>query len=426
MKKVFLLIAVAATFTKGWSQTDAEIANPKAVKNKAADGKPAIENERKGAVINNNFTIEKSVAVTSVKNQAVTGTCWCFSTTSLIESQCLKNNLGEFDLSEMYAVRNIYFEKAKNYLLRQGHTQFSEGGLGHDLIRAIATYGAMPESEYSGLTPVQQQLVHSKFAAAAPTPEKSRANPAEHNHSKLVSDLKKYLDSIMTIKPLPQNWVTGYKAILDSSIGTPPEKFTYNGKVYTPTTFTAEVLKFNANDYVNITSFTHHKFYEPFILEVPDNFSNGAYYNIPLNEMIQLTKDVINKGYSVLWDADVSNEGFMQRMGTAIDLDNVPGGLKSKADMIDGGVKEGKIDAERRQTLFENLTTQDDHLMHIVGLSKSKSGNLFFIVKNSWGDTGPLKGYINVSEAYFGINTISLVVPKAAIGKALLEKLKIK
>jgi bleomycin hydrolase len=426
MKKVFLLIAAAATFTTGWSQTDAEIANPKAVKNKPADGKPSIENERKGAVTNNNFTIEKSVAVTSVKNQAVTGTCWCFSTTSLIESQCLKNNLGEFDLSEMYAVRNIYFEKAKNYLLRQGHAQFSEGGLGHDLIRAIATYGAMPESEYNGLNPVQQQQVHSKFLGAAPKNPQSEVNQSQHNHTKLVSDLKKYLDSIISIKPLPQNWVTGYKAILDSSIGAPPEKFTYNGKVFTPAAFAAEVLKFNAGDYVNITSFTHHNYYEPFILEIPDNFSNGAYYNIPLNEMMQLTKDAVNKGYSVLWDADVSNEGFKQRMGTAVDIDNVPGGLKSKADMVNGDVKEGRIDAERRQTLFENLTTQDDHLMHIVGLSKSKSGNPFFIVKNSWGDVGPLKGYINVSEAYFGINTISLVVPKAALSKMLLEKLKIK
>jgi len=178
---------------------------------------------------------------------------------------------------------------------------------------------------------------------------------------------------------------------------------------------------------VNITSFTHHPFYESFVLEVPDNFSNGAYYNVPLDEMLLLTKDAINKGYTVLWDADVSNEGFQQqRMGSAVYMENLPGNLKTKASIANGEVKENKVDAAKRQELFENLTTQDDHLMHIVGLEKSKTGNEFFLVKNSWGDIGPYHGYLNVSDAYFQINTISLVVPKAALSKALLEKLKIK
>jgi bleomycin hydrolase len=350
------------------------------------------------------FTVDKSIAATGVKNQAMTGTCWCFSTTSLVESQCLKNNLGDFDLSEMFSVRNVYVEKAKNYILRQGHAQFGEGGLGHDLIRAIATYGAIPETVYSGLKPGEQQ----------------------HNHVKLVENLKKYIDSVMAIKPLPENWVLGYTNILDSALGVAPEKFTYNGKSYTPKTFADEALHFNANDYVNITSFTHHGYYQSFVLEVPDNFSSGAYYNVPLEEMIQLTKEALNKGYSVLWDADVSNDGFQQRFGSAVNLQNLPGGLKSKMSIVTGDIKEGKADAATRQGLFENLTTQDDHLMHIVGLAKSKTGNNFFVVKNSWGDVGPAHGYINVSESYFAINTVSLVVPKAALSKAMLEKLKLK
>lgn len=402
MKKVFFLLIAITVFITARSQTNTEITNPKDVKTTDANSKLKLENEKNGFVAG--FTIEKNNTATSVKNQAITNTCWCFSTISLIESQCLKNNFGEFDLSEMYSVRNVYFEKAKNYVLRQGHAQFSEGGLGHDLIRSTSTYGAMPEEVYSGLKPGQQQ----------------------HNHIKLAADLKKYLDSIINIKPLPDNWIAGYKAILDDAIGVPPENFKYNGRGFTPKTFAAEVLKFDADDYVNITSFTHHNYYEPFILEVPDNFSNGAYYNVPLNEMIQLTKDAINKGYSVLWDADVSNDGFQQKLGSAVDLENVPAGIKTKKGIMAGEIKEGKIDAGRRQTLFENLTTQDDHLMHITGFSKSKSGNRFFLVKNSWGNVGPMDGYINVSEAYFGINTISLVVPKAALSKAILEKLKIK
>ncbi len=398
MKNIFLLLATAAFFMTGFSQTDA----PQTVKPKDPSVRQAIAGEQKNTSVF--FTVEKSIAATSVKNQAMTGTCWCFSTTSLVESQCLKNNLGEFDLSEMFSVRNTYLEKARNYIFRQGHTQFGEGGLGHDLIKAIAKYGAIPDSNYSGLKPGQTQ----------------------HNHVKLVSELGEYLDSIIKLKPVPGDWIKGYEEILDDELGKVPSKFDYKGKEYTPKTFARDALKFNADDYVNITSFTHHNYYEPFVLEVPDNFSNASYYNVPLDEMVQLTKDAVTKGYSVLWDADVSNTGFQQKIGSAIDMGNIPAGLKTKDDIVTGEVKEGKADALRRQTLFENLTTQDDHLMHITGLTKSKSGNTFFVVKNSWGDVGPNHGYINVSEAYFGINTISLVVPKAAISKALLEKLKIK
>lgn len=389
-----------------------------------------------------NFTVEKSIAATPVKNQAMTGTCWCFSSTSLIESQCLRKNLGEMDLSEMYTVRNIYIEKAKNYVLRQGHAQFGEGGLGHDLIRAIATYGAVPESVYSGLKPGETM----------------------HNHQHLATYLKHYLDSVLRTSPLSADWLEGYTKVLDASLGTPPEGFIYKGKKYTPKTFAAEVLKFDANEYVNLTSFTHHPYYTPFIIEVPDNFSNGSYYNLPLNELIQVTKDALKGGYSVLWDADVSNNGFKQNLGIAEYYDNtLKPTQKSKleaqaadanqlpayatqqvsdAEMANPGINakkagddgkmaavapaEGKWDANIRQALFENLTTQDDHLMHITGIERNPQGKTYFLVKNSWGDIGPAHGYINVSEAYFAINTISLIIPKAAISKELLSKLGIK
>lgn len=357
----------------------------------------------KSADNNSNFTIEKSIPATRVKDQAMTGTCWCFSTTSMVESQCMKKNLGELDLSEMFTVRNIYMEKAKNYVLRQGHAQFGEGGLGHDLIRAIATYGAVPESVYSGLKPGDK----------------------EHNHVKLAGDLQKFLDSIIKLHPVPQNWLAEYAKIVDEALGTPPEEFEFNGKKYTPKTFATEVLKFNPDEYVNITSFTHHPYYEPYIIEVPDNFSNGSYYNLPLNEMIQLTKDVLSGGYSILWDADVSNSGFMQNRGVATMISSTAK-IKSKSEVVNGTAEEEKWDAKIRQQLYENLTTQDDHLMHITGLEKSANGKTFFLVKNSWGDIGPNHGYINVSEGYFAINTISMIVPKAALSKTMLEKLKIK
>jgi bleomycin hydrolase len=348
-----------------------------------------------------NLTILKTVPSTPVKDQAATGTCWCFSTTSLLESQCLKNNTGETDLSEMFTVRNIYIEKAKNYVLRQGHAQFSQGGLGHDVIRATAAYGTMPEAAYIGMKERRKQ----------------------YNHEIMFSSLKTYLDSVISNPPIRADWMPGYKQILDETMGTPPVDFTWNGKKYTPASYAKEVMKFNPDDYVNITSFTHHPYYAPFILEAPDNFSNGAYYNLPLEEMIQVVKEAVNGGYSVMWDADVSNPWFMQGKGLAVyeGPEVKPDNITIEADM-----KEAAWSAALRQQLYEDLVTQDDHLMHIIGIEKSKGGKLYFLVKNSWGKVGPQDGYINVSEAYFAINTVSLVLPKAALSKTILEKLRIK
>jgi bleomycin hydrolase len=340
----------------------------------------------------------KTVKATPVKNQAMTGTCWCFSTTSLLESEEIRRDKQEMDLSEMYTVRNIYLEKAKNYILRQGHAQFGEGGLSHDMIRATANYGAVPEVVYSGLVNGQK----------------------EYNHQQLFTKLQAYLDSVLKKQPISANWLDGYTEILDQYLGKVPQEFLIDGKKYTPQSFAKEVLKFNVNDYISLTSFTHQPYYTSFVLQVPDNFANGSFYNLPLNEFIDVVKDAVNKGYSVAWDADVSNNGFKQEVGLALNLD--PSVKYTKA-MLSTETKELPYDATIRQQLYENLTTQDDHLMHIVGTEKSKDGKTFFVVKNSWGAIGPFEGYINVSEAYFGINTISIVLPKAALSRELLAKL---
>ncbi len=347
------------------------------------------------------FQVTKKNYATVVKDQARTGTCWSYSTTSLVESQVIKNKLGTYDLSEMFTVRNIYVEKARNYILRQGNAQFSEGALGHDVIRAMATYGAVPENVYSGLKPGE------KF----------------HNHEGMFKDVKKYLDSVLKTrsKPLAQNWMGGFTKILDEYLGPLPEGFKFNNQRYTPASFAKEALGFKAEDYVNITSFTHHPYYAPFVVEVPDNFSNGSYYNLPLNEMIELVKTAVGNGYTIMWDADVSNNGFNHKKGLALNLDQ-----QSNVDWesVKADSKEEKWNENIRQQLFESLVTQDDHLMHITGIEKSKDGKTFFLVKNSWGSGGPFGGYVNVSESYFAINTISLVVPKAAISKLLLDKMK--
>ena len=348
------------------------------------------------------ITVLKNNVATSVKNQALTGTCWCFSTTSMIESECLRKGQSSLDLSEMFTVRNIYIEKAENYIHRQGYARFDEGGLGHDVLHSVSAYGIIPESIYNGL----------------------KDGNTSHDHTGMIAELKTYLDNVLKQKrPIPDNWKTGFTAILDKYLGAPPARFTWQGKTYTPQTFAKEVVKFNPDDYVSLTSFTDHPFYSSFVVEVPDNFSNGAYYNIPLNEMISITKSAVQKGYTVLWDTDVSNRGWMVGKGYALRpaYDSL-----TKSNPFNPDLEEKKYSQEERQQLYEELVTEDDHLMHITGLAKSKQGKEFFIVKNSYGSgSGPFAGFVRVSVPYFAINTITIIVPKAALDKSLSTKLSL-
>jgi len=343
------------------------------------------------------LTVIKNNAATIVKNQARTGTCWCFSTTSLIESECLRKGAPALDLSEMFTVRNIYIEKAQNYIRRQGATRFDEGGLGHDVIHAMATYGTMPESAYNGLI----------------------GQAVSHDHSQMVPALKNYLDSLLKLSPIPENWLSGFTTIMNSYLGEPPTTFEYNGHHYTPLSFAKEVIKFNKEDYAFFTSFTHHPFYQSFIVEVPDNVSNGAYYNVPLTELINITKSAIQKGYTIMWDADVSNNGWLTSKGYAFS----PAADSMTMD-INPDISEKAYSQAYRQSLYEQLITQDDHLMHITGMKKTAKGKYFFVVKNSWSTkAGPFGGYINVSEPYFAINTVTIIVPKAALDKDIKTKM---
>lgn len=341
------------------------------------------------------LTTVKINEVSSVKNQGMSGTCWCFSVVSILESGMMKAGINSPDLSEMYIVRNIYFDKAKNYILRQGFTRFSEGAFTHDVIPAISKYGIVPEEAYPNL---QTGMI---------------------NHQGFDEKLKKFLDSVIVKQPISADWENNFNKMLDEKFGKLPSDFNYEGKKYTPLTFASEVLKFNPDDYVGLTSFTHHPFYKPFNVEVPDNYSGGLFYNIPIDELIEATETAIMNGYTVGWDADVSNSFFNQDKGWAMN----PKGKNNLTGEITPDETEADYTQKTRQDLFENLTTQDDHLMHLVGIKKTDSGKKFFYVKNSWGMMGPLKGFINVSETYFGINTVTIVLPKAALDAGLRTKL---
>jgi len=332
------------------------------------------------------FTETERVNCSPVKNQQRTGTCWSYATASLLESEVSRLGHGDVDLSEMYIVRNIYQDKAMNYILRQGKANFSQGSLSHDLVRMVNTIGVMPQVAYTGLVP----------------------GAIGHDHSEMEAGLLGFLNGVNTMQMLSPKWMPAFDAILDTYLGQTPETFKYKGKSYTPTEF-ASSLGIDAENYVSFTSFTHHPFGEAFILEIPDNYSNGEFVNIQLDDLVSLTKQAITDGYSLAWDGDVSEKGFSGKSGIAV-LPSNPG----RADLFTEPGGEVKVTQANRQQLFMSKSTTDDHLMHIVGLAKDQSGNDYFIIKNSWGEISEHKGFLYMSEAYFRMKTVAVMVHKDA------------
>ena len=333
------------------------------------------------------FIIEKEIQATPVKNQAYSGTCWCFATTSFIESELLKKGKGEFNLSEMFTVRNVYKEKAITHIRMQENNFFTAGGQSYNVFFALNNFGAVPESIYSGL--ISEKNLH--------------------NHA--------ILDSIMNMvveihedaknKGLNPNKLSSIDSILDIYLGKIPEDFEYNNKKYNPKSFLNEVLGFKTEDYIELTSFTHHEYYKPFCLQDKYNWASNLYYNIPLDEFMEIVDNAIENGYTVNWNGDVSEPGFNFRGGTAT--------LNFKNE---------QITPELRQKFYDNQQTTVDHLMHITGIAKNTKGEKFYYVKNSWGTNNKYKGYLFMSEEYFKLKTVSITVNKEAIPENIRQKIK--
>jgi bleomycin hydrolase len=353
MKKILLLIIIIVGFTQLYSQKK--------------------------------FTNYIEVKNTPVKNQQRTGTCWSFATASFLESEILRLKNKTIDLSEMYEVRNIYEDKALNYFLRQGKTNFSEGGLAHDFIRAMAINGVVPQTVYPG-NPKGETVL---------------------NHAEISSILEAYVKAIVKSRQHTDYWKEGFDAVLDVYFGKKPDNFMYDDKEFTPGSF-AEYLGLNPENYIELTSFTHHPFKKYFVLEIPDNYSSGMYYNIELQKLKEQTDYALENGYSVCWDGDVSEAGFGRRTGE-IDIEEDFNGV------FDGNQQDYGLIANLRQSQFEQLKTTDDHLMHIVGKAKDNTGRKFYIVKNSWGNSGEHDGYYYMSEKYFLLKTISIMIHKNAL-----------
>lgn len=357
------------------------------------------------------FTDIISLPTTPVKNQNKSGTCWCFAGTSMLEEDVLRRGGEELDLSEMYWVRQNYIDKARKYVSMDGKINFAQGGSVADVLEAASAWGAVPEEVYSGLNYGEEK----------------------HSHYEMADGLKAYLDAIVHggRANLTEAWLRGFTGILDAYLGEVPQEFTYKGKKYTPQSFAKE-FKIKPEEFVTVTSYTHHPFYTWFALEIPDNWRWTQSYNVPMMEMKQMVDDALANGYTVAWAADVSEPGWQWRKGYAVlpeekgpeDLSENEAAKwdqmteKERKELsydIKGPVKEREVTQESRQKHFENKETTDDHGMVIVGVAKDQEGNRYYKVKNSWDTNQLYGGYIYVSEPYFLDKTLGVTLHKDAV-----------
>ena len=367
------------------------------------------------------FTDKKVVKTVPITNQYRSGTCWCYSTLSFLEEEMLAMGGEEMTLSQMWVVRHAYFDKAVKYVRLHGHLNFAVGGAAHDVTEMIAKYGIVPREVYTG----------QNYGTELP-----EFNEIDHV-------LKAYVDAILKNGngKLTPVWQDGLNAILDTYFGVRPEKFTYKGKEYTPKSF-AESLPIKMEDYIEITSYTHHPFYSTFVLEVPDNWMWGEMYNLPMNEMMQIVDATLEAGHPVAWGTDVSEKGFSRTKALAVVPEVVEkntigsdaehwGKLTDaeKQAMInnfEGPMKEMTITQEMRQEAYDNYQTTDDHGMVIVGTATDQAGNPFYKVQNSWGDSGPYKGFYYFSRPFVEYKTMDFMVNKNLIPKDIKKKMGLK
>ena len=370
------------------------------------------------------FTTVKANPVTSVKNQNRAGTCWCYSTLAFIESELIRMGKGEYDLSEMFIVHNTYLDRADRAVRTHGDVSFSQGGSFYDVLYGMKAFGLVPEAEMRpGVMYGDTLSVHNELTAV------SDAVVAAIAKGKLRS-LQKDANNQML-------WKKAIESIHDIYLGERPEKFTYNGKEYTPKSF-YESLGLNPDDYVSLTSYTHHPFYEPFVLEIQDNWRWAQSYNLPIDELMEVFDNAIMNGYTVAWGSDVSESGFT-RNGIAVlpDADkaqelsgsDMAHWLKLKPEEKQLNTKpqpQKWVTQEERQVAYDNFETTDDHGMQIYGIAKDQLGNEYYMVKNSWGTNSKYNGHWYASKAFVRYKTMNIVVHKNSIPKAIAKKLGLK
>lgn len=366
------------------------------------------------------FTTIVNQKVTPVKNQAATGTCWCFATTSFIEAELLRMGKGEYDLSEMFIVRQKYMNQLEDNYLRHGNGNIGQGSVTPSWFTAFEQVGIVPEEVYTGIN----------------------YDSKNHNHGELASYMTAIAEQAVKLRKRSPEYNKLIKSLFDIYMGELPETFTYKGKEYTPKSFAAS-LGINRNDYVMLTSFSHKPFYEEFEVEIPDNWEHAKMYNLPLDEMMAATDYALNNGFTVAWDGDVSERGFAYTHGVAInpevgkteDLKGTDFARWQKMNEEDRLAEvfkferpypEINVTQELRQAGYESFVTTDDHLMHLTGLAKDQNGTKYYITKNSWGTArNDFGGYLNMSESFVRAKTVYVLMHKDALTKDMKKKLGI-
>ena len=370
------------------------------------------------------FTTVKENPITSIKNQSRAGTCWCYSSLAFIESELIRMGKGEFDLSEMFIVHNTYLDRADKAVRTHGDVSFSQGGSFYDVMYGMKTFGLVPEAE------MRPGVMYGDTLS-------------NHNELTAVSDAVVAAIAKGGLKKLQKNdknemlWKKAIESIHDIYLGERPEKFTYEGKEYTPKSF-YESLGLNDDDYISLTSYTHHPFYSSFVLEIQDNWRWAQSYNLPIDELMEVFDKAIMNGYTIAWGSDVSENGFT-RNGIAVLPDAEKAQELSGSDMahwLKMKPEEKKLNTkpqpqkwatqEERQAAYDNFETTDDHGMQIYGIAKDQAGNEYYMVKNSWGEAGTYKGIWYASKAFVRYKTMNIVVHKDAIPEAIAKKLGLK
>lgn len=366
------------------------------------------------------FTTVVNQKATPVKDQASSGTCWCFATNSFFESELLRQGKGEYDLSEMFIVRQKYMNQLEDNFIRKGKGNITQGSISASWVTAFNQVGIVPEEVYSGIN----------------------YDSKKHNHTELSNYLTVIANEAIKMNRQSPEYKELVNALFDIYFGKVPEKFTYKGKEYTPKSF-AQSLGIDTDDYVMLTSFTHKPYYKRFAVEVPDNWEHAEMYNLPLDEMMQITDNALNNGFTVAWDGDVSERGFSFNNGVAInpevedtdaykDSDRARWGQMNSHERLAEVFKfeqpypEVNVTPDIRQKGYESGETTDDHLMHITGIAKDQNGTKYYITKNSWAaDGNSYGGYLNMSESYVRAKTIYILVNKDAVPKEIRNKLGI-
>ena len=367
------------------------------------------------------FTTVKAAPITPIKNQASSGTCWSFSAISFLESEAIR--LGNIqdeskypDFSEFYVVSNSYKERAEKFIRLDGKLGFSAGSGCGDVMDVVKNHGIVPNAEMTGMN----------YGSSLP------------QQAEMDAVLLAYVEAVAKTRgKLSTAWKRGFDAVVDEYLGKAPETFVVDGKTYTPASY-RDAMKINADDYVELTSFTHHPFYTWFSLEVCDNWRGSQSYNVPIDELMAVLDNALENGYTVCWGADVSHTGFT-RGGLAILVDVDATQAQAGSDQEHWvGKEEGKpnpkpieiIEAvptqESRQIEFDNKTMTDDHGMHIYGIAKDQNGKKYYMVKNSWGETGAYKGLWYATEAFVKAQTLDITVHKSALTKDLKKRLNVK